>query len=422
MWLEWQKDGNVRFHNATDNKEIEQRCSGYTFFKKTRLFGTGFEDRVLLLSFEGDAGDVYKITEPTREYDCNLLKSQIEKSIRRRCRSYLTPLVLQFINQNINHFLSLLMHFIAVNVPIHKDTLKCFWIYVAVKNGWKITQKQVVLIVNILNEVKACKYRDVLTDNIEYRHPIVPCEQTSILQNNDLLLKSPQVYWMIENHCAALLLNRAMTDRPKRSSLYMICSVMIWKRRMTSLNVSQQMQWIQFLEPSANTFNTGRRCYNFTSEPCISVYDIDDDDKVFLERVEWEDIKDKKYNIEKEFDLDYAIDYHHFPSIENQFPHLRNLIFRDHKLHRISNIPMTDEAIIKTLWFYRTVLTTKISITNIDYCDRLSFSNMGTFKEMIGMRQWKSTWNLIRPYCNQSFSISRSHLKKTKQNVTRQLF
>ena len=182
MLLHWDKDDNVKLYlegntnlSTTQRNNIIENSMWSSQMDVSRNDRFGWTSRKLNIAIDKGNEDVmdfskYKCKETYSSY---ILKSTLDKCIKRGTVNRVVRVAWQYMRQDINALINNMCYLIAHNAIIHRQMLHCIWIKLAIEGGWKITVKQVLMVLNILNELTCCEYHDVaVTDKNMYQRQL----------------------------------------------------------------------------------------------------------------------------------------------------------------------------------------------------------------------------------------------------------
>lgn len=267
-------------------------------------------------------------------YPLGLLKSNLQKCVRRNKVDKAVKTAYQLINQNINEFLRRLIIIIVEDSIIHPDMLFCMWLYMAITKGYTIQSHQVYKLLKIVYDITLCNCKDVIINNFEFILYKQSCKKKIINdEENEIIDK-------LDKCCLSMLL-RTLYGGMDGDMNMLKSSVKIWKNRI----LKNKKIWIDFLS---------------------YIWDF------------------KKFNIEYYFFcnkdiLIEAIDFHSFG---------------DPFLHKIMEIhtDLSQIDIKKSIWHFRSGINNKTCICNKkNYTDPFSEEDKNEEKE-----KYVEIWNKIK--------------------------
>lgn len=276
-----------------------------------------------------------------REYFLELLKSNLQKCIRRGLAESAVRTAYQMIKQDIDAFLRRIINIIAEDSVIHPEMLYIMWLYMSHSKGYKITNVQVFQMLKIVYQVSKFNYYDVIvTDPSFFKSQ--KCDSDSIIESiDDKVIKI--------DHCCFSLLLRSIYGGLRNDIIFLRTAVRIWKDRMKN----NKEEWCTFIS-------------NIWSTP--------------------ENISDFNLNFNNCDKYDFSVDQH---------------CFGDKFCERIKNFTKTKASIVEikeAIWFWRSSYTNKMLMSDCnDYNKILIGENPGRNN---GMIKTEKTWLDISDYVN----------------------
>lgn len=265
-------------------------------------------------------------------YFVELLKSNLQKCIRRGLSESAVRTAFLLINNDLTSFLRRIINIIAEDSIIHPKLINIIWLYIAHTKGYKITVEQVNELLEIVYQVCECKYHDLIITNPKFAK-IQNCENDFIIDTiNDFGIK-------VDKCCFALLL-RSIYGGMKNDMIFLRSLSKIWKERIEK-NV---------------------------------------DDWCFLMNQVW---KNEKMPI---FDLKFSENDKYLFSVDQH-------CYGNSFCIKISN-KYTLEEIKEAIWYWRSSYTNKTLLSDVD--DYISIVFQDDPKRIAGMIKTELIWNDIK--------------------------
>jgi hypothetical protein len=115
----------------------------------------------------------FKIPRTIEDFNIPLLKSSLQKSIRRNNTEAAIQLSLQLISQDLTEFLRRFPIIILEDCVLHPNFASIVWMMIANSKGWKLRKFQIEMLIQTVHDVASCKYRDYLDFNeVEFSNPV----------------------------------------------------------------------------------------------------------------------------------------------------------------------------------------------------------------------------------------------------------
>jgi hypothetical protein len=168
-------------------------------------------------------------------YPLSLLKSNLQKCVRRNKTDKAVKTAYQMINQNISEFLRRLIIIIVEDSIIHPDMLFCMWLYMANTKGYTIQTYQVYKLLKIVYEITVCNCKDIIINNFEFILYKQSCKKKIINAEEEIIDK-------LYKCCLSMLL-RTLYGGMDGDMNMLKSNVKIWKNRISK----NKIMWINFL-------------------------------------------------------------------------------------------------------------------------------------------------------------------------------
>jgi len=171
----------------------------------------------------------------TKTYFMELLKSNLQKCIRRGLAESAVKTAYQIINQDMETFLRRIINIIAEDSVIHPKMLEIMWLYIAHSKGYKISNMQVSQLLEIVYQVSNFNYHDIIITDPNYAKP-QDCSFDYIIDSID------DTVTKVDQCCFSMLL-RSIYGGMKNDMIFLRSSSKIWKNRMEN----NKDEWIKFI-------------------------------------------------------------------------------------------------------------------------------------------------------------------------------
>lgn len=292
--------------------------------------------------FIGTTNEPEQIFEPKvmkKKYFNGILKSNLQKCIRRGLSKSAVRTAYQLINQNLNEFLRRWIIIIAEDSIIHPDMLYAMWLCMAHSKGYKITNNQVEFLLDMVYQVAESKYYDkVITDKL-FNSELQDCVTVKKIFNNP---QNIRIINKIGECCLAMLL-RSMYGGMKGDMIFLKSFNKIWKKRIND----NEEKWVKFLQ----------KVWKLPERPQFNLI-FNQKDK-YLFSIDW-----------------HCCNY-----------------FMD-KLNNQLNFQVDQEDLKKTIWYWRSGWTEKqIIVSESDYYT-LNLESVNVNDELM-REEYKYLWNKI---------------------------
>lgn len=246
----------------------------------------------------------FNLPTPFKIYDVGLLKSSLQKAVRRNETEKAMYLAWQLLCQDTKQFLRRFPIIVMEDAILHPNYPMLVWIMIAYHQSWKLTEFQVEFLLKIVYEVASCQYRD------KYYY-----------YKNDIDIDVEEM-----NEYLVSLYLRINKEGMKGDMEMLKSQIMIWNDRFNK----NQNKWMEFIH---------------------SAYKIDVDFKLIKELM-----SKRPFLQEKHYILE-AIYFHCYPVLINK---CYDLIKKDHS-------EITQDDIKKSVWFHKSGINLKKFIVKDNY-------------------------------------------------------
>eukprot|EP01080_Neovahlkampfia_damariscottae_P004115 gene4115-7401_t len=350
------EQGEIIFEiGRTNKKEI-------TWYDETVKLPNYWEEKTKLRVCINSNEPPHKIPKPIEDFHVPLLKSALQKGVRRRKAEAALHLAWQLISQDLTEFLRRFPVIILEDSVLHPNFSNIVWMMIANSKGWKLRKTQIELLLQTVYQIASCEYRDYL--DFESEEFSNPCYNTN-------------------NHLLASIILRVNYGGMKGDQEFMKKLVMMWHNR----------------------FKIDYKIWNDSFDTIFPPIPKEIQSQITS-------MVEKKSFLKNEYKLNEGIDYHVFPSLIDQ---LFNVL-KDKKKF----IPVNDLKSI--IWLHRSgislkkYITTRKSLLKLDlqneYETDEKLSTFDTWKDI--KEDWIELCSEVfwRSYISEEFSSPKE--KKTK--------
>lgn len=301
--------------------------------KKESSFFDG-ETALCVATTDDITSERFQVVPSKNKYFVELLKSNLQKCVRRKIADSALRTAFLLMNINMNQLLRRIINIIAEDSLIHYDMLYCMWLYMANTKGYQLTYDQVIDVLNVIYQISISNYYDVI-----------------IMEPNFAQIRSFKYVGDDEkiNQCRLAMLLRSIYGGMYGDMIFLRSFVRIWQERGN--------EWNQFIN-------------NYWDE--LSQYDV-----VELFELTPENIQDR-LKFKPQDKHKFAVDFH---------------CFGKKFIDRIKT-DYDDDKVKKAIWYHRSGIQKKQFISNYNDYHCLDFTAIDT-KRLKGQEQTKEVWNKI---------------------------
>lgn len=249
-------------------------------------------------------GKAYNLPTPFKVYDLGLLKSGLQKAVRRNETEKAMYIAWQLLCQEPKQFLKRFAIIVMEDAILHPDYPMLVWIMISHLQSWNLTEFQVEFLLKMVYEVASCNYRD------KYYH---------YKEEVDIDVEEMDEYIMS-------FYLRIKKEGMKGDMEMLKSQMIIWKDRFTK----DRTNWMEFIK---------------------SAYKIDVDFNLIKELM-----NKRPFLQEKHYILE-GIDFHCYPI----------LIDKCYDLIKKENNEITKDDIKKSVWFHKSGVSFKKFIMKDDF-------------------------------------------------------
>lgn len=266
------------------------------------------------------------------DFNIGLLKSSLQKSVRRRKTEVAINLAWQLLCQDQTELLRRLPIIVLEDSVLHPLFPHLIWCMIAESKGWKLTKSQVEVILQIVYDISNVEYRDNIPhDKENFKNP---------LQNNGIM-----------DEMIASIILRANYGGMKGDINFLKSFAILWHKRLNE-NFDEWNSLWKNLYPLQNQ----------------SKKDI-------------EDLISKKPLVQERYRILEGIDHHNYP----------NLIDEAHKLCESKGLKFQKKDIERLVWYHKSGVNVKKFIKDknnkIEYTSEIDDQTR---------EESKDDWNLLK--------------------------
>lgn len=335
--------------------------SQITWSASIRLRDTG---RTSLLLVTNNQQKSMTLSNPRIMYNGSVLKSALQKAIRRKLTETAMRIACQYMLQDMENFLRRLAVIVLEDVVLHPDYAVLIWFMAAHSKGFQLTRQILLVVLKMVFSLAVFPFRDVVL-KVDYT---IEVNVSKALNLKDMLSHS---------NVAAIMVRVAFGGMPG-DKMFMVTHAHTWHERL-----KQEEKQTEFLQqPWHNMLQLYRKvCYAMSSdeemkwiEPCAT-----NDGSANIVSEPW---------LRKEDMLDEAVDFHCVPQC---LPLIA------------SRTKLSSESIRKAMWFHRSGINRKqlcCHETDPLACfdmTKTSLWPMETSQEMEGRKETLVEWRRIHP-------------------------
>jgi len=294
---------------------------------------------VLQTNIEVVAKTQFKI-RPQRTYHVPLLKSALQKCVRRQKSQSAVRIAYQLIFQDINAFIRRLPVIMMEDAVLHRCFPKVVWWMIAISKGWKLSWENIVELLKIVYIISESPYHDRIPSFKDDKALIEP-----VAHFVGFLLQEVKIHEVFRTQIGSLIL-RALYGGMKGDVLFLYAFAERWCERFTFT------RWSEIWEPYIRIDTT----IDIETLLASSRFDLLDEDKI-----------------------SEAIDFHCFPQmikdVHHVFPHFSH------------------DDIKSSIWYHRSGIYTKIYI-----CKPEQYIKPQVDDYSKSVEEYRYIWNEIEKY------------------------
>ena len=198
------EEGEIVFDIGKTNKKNS------TWYDETTKLSAYWKEKTKLRICTNITELPHKIPKPVEEFNIPLLKSSLQKAVRRKKSQAAVNLAWQLISQDISEFLRRFPIIILEDSVLHPNFSNIIWMMIADSKGWKLRKNQIKLLLETVYQISSCEYREYLHyENEEFSNPV----------------------YETKNHLLASIILRINYGGMKGDQEFMKRIVMMWLKR-----------------------------------------------------------------------------------------------------------------------------------------------------------------------------------------------